>query len=149
MVEFALIAPLIIFLLFVVIEAGLYVNARATVDNAAREGARAAAMCGGTIAYPFTYKGTKSTDCGAAVSNAVTSNMGFLLAGNPGSQPVVRECTPPPPSGQCPSGGTYSPVQGAYIQVSVDYPYYFYLSSLLGGTFQADVGSDAVVVSQQ
>jgi len=149
MVEFALIAPLAFFLLFMIIEGGLFINAQATIDNASREAARVAAMCGGSITQPGpTYNGFLSTDCTGAVQYATTRNLGVLhFVGT--INPDVLVCSPPPPSGPC-VAGSYHPTQGSLIQVTVIYRYDYYIGTLLNPSpFATNIESDAIVVSQQ
>ena len=150
MVEFALIGPIFLLVVFMVIQAGLFINARATIDNAAREGARVAAMCGGSIAPTVQYNGTSYSSCTAAVQRTVATHLGFLRYTEPNLNPVIIICSPPPASGVC-TGGAYAPTQGSPIQVSVDYQYDYYFGILLGNStpFRTDIGSDAIVVSQQ
>ncbi len=130
MVEFALVAPAAFLLLFMVIEGGLFINAQATIDNAAREASRVAAMCGGSITQPGpTYNGVPSTDCTGAVQSATTRNLGLLsFVGT--INPDVLVCSPPPPSGPC-VAGAYNPTQGSPIQVTVIYRYDYYFGALM------------------
>ena len=149
MVEFALIAPTALFVLFMIIEGALFINAQATIDNAAREAARIAAMCGGSITQPGpTYNGVSSTDCTGAVQSATTRNLGLLrYVGT--INPDVLVCSPPPPSGPC-VAATYNPTQGSLIQVTVIYRYDYYFGALINPSpFATNIESDAIVVSQQ
>jgi hypothetical protein len=150
MVEFALVGPFFFIIVFMVVQAGLFINAQDTIDNAAREGSRVAAMCGGSIAPIVVYGGNSYSSCTAAVQGSVTNHLGFLHYIEPNVNPVILVCSPPPASGAC-AGGTYNPTQGSSIQVSVDYRYDYYVGALLGNAapFSTDINSDAVVVSQQ
>ncbi len=149
MVEFALIAPTALLLLFMVIEGALFINAQATIDNAAREAARVAAMCGGSITPGGqNYNGVPSSDCTGAVQTATTRNLGFLHSIGT-VNPDVLVCSPPPPSGPC-VAGTYNPTQGSLIQVTVVYRYDYYFGALIKPSpFASNIESDAIVVSQQ
>jgi hypothetical protein len=64
-VEFALIAPTFFVLLFMIMEAALFINAQVTIDNATREAARVAGLCGSSKAAAVTGV------CSAAYSGAV------------------------------------------------------------------------------
>jgi Flp pilus assembly protein TadG len=54
MVEFALLAPLFLLLLFGVVVAGVMINAQIQLSNAVRDGVRAAAVCGDSF-YNTAY----------------------------------------------------------------------------------------------
>ena len=62
MVEFALIGPLFFAFMLMIIEAGFYINAVATIDNVNREVARAVAICGSTQG-PYRYRDQPYSDC--------------------------------------------------------------------------------------
>lgn len=134
MVEFALVGPLFFLAVFAVLEAALFVNARVSVDNASREGARLAALCGDATVYMYnshTYQAVKGVwqgvnqpptnadGCYAPVLDAVDSHLGFLNV-IPGTNPKVGVSCP---SDKCPAGTT--------ITVSVQYTYQFLIPFLL------------------
>jgi len=150
LVEFALIGPTVFLILFLLIEGALYINAQATIDNAGREAARVAAMCGGSIAPSVTYDGVSSgPGCAAAVQSATTTHLGLLHVVAANVNPNVLLCSPPAASGPCTSG-TYQPTQGSLIQVTVIYHYDYYFGTILNqAPFKTDIESDAIVVSQQ
>lgn len=133
MVEFALIGPLLFLMIFIIAETALYVNAVATIDNAARDGARIAALCGSNIA-PVKYYGAPSTSCASAVSAVVNGNLGILptTAGNP-------QC--------CYPGGAPA---GSVMLVTVRYRYSWYLQYFIGQSAPTTtIQATAPVVSQQ
>jgi hypothetical protein len=133
MVEFALIGPLLFLMIFIIAETALYVNAVATIDNATRDGARIAALCGSNIG-PVKYYGAPSTSCSGAVGAAVNANLGILpiAANNP-------QC--------CYSGGASA---GSVMVVTVRYEYSWYLQYFLGQSAPSTtIQATAPVVSQQ
>ena len=137
MVEFALVGPFFLLLLFMIAEVALYVNALASVDNAAREGGRVAAICGSGIA-PVTVGNSLYGNCQAAVQAAVKSHLGILptsTAGSCGNNPCV----------------VYTPGQvvGGTATVAVDYRYGFYVNGVIGTTPTTQIKSSATVVGQQ
>ena len=137
MVEFALVGPLLLLLLFLVIESALYVNALATMDNAVREGARIAAICGSSDA-PFRLNHKTYSSCSAAVDGTVTDHLGFLpvTAGSTScSNPCVTTTQPQP--------------DGSVVNVSATYTYQYYLNLFIGTGPTTNITSQATVVSQR
>jgi hypothetical protein len=153
MVEFAIIAPAFFLVTLMVMECGLLFNAQITIDNATREGARTAGICGSSKAASVNFNGTTYTGtpsaCPAAIIGEVQNHTGFLKVLTPNINPAVSMCTPPPDPGSCTtaySGAT----RGAVIQVEARYKYNFYIFPLLGQTApQITLSSKAKVVSQQ
>ncbi|MFN2464380.1 MAG: TadE/TadG family type IV pilus assembly protein [Candidatus Dormibacteria bacterium] len=138
MVEFALLAPFFFVLLFMIFEGALFVNARATMDNATREGARAAAICGSSTIYS-TYQGiSSSTGCSALAYSVVIAHMGFLKIIKPNNPLVTTQCTP---NNTCTAGNQ--------IVVSSVYTYSYFIPNLLGLPVRTDLTTSASVVSQQ
>lgn len=135
MIEFALVAPLFFMTVFLVLEGALYVNAVATVDNATREAARVAAVCGAAQAPSISVGGSAYSSCSAAVYGAVGSHMGFLPYTATGTNPRITFTGPA--------------AAGSAITVTVVYTYSYYLNSFLGRPPTTDVTSTATVVSQQ
>lgn len=135
MVEFALLAPLLFVLIFVIIEGALFINARATLDNATREGARVGALCGSSTGAWSGY-----TSCQSAIESTVQANFGaktgnsLLIAQ---ALKVTYQSTPVNP--------------GDPLSFTVTYPSYkFYLGSFLGAsTVGVSLASSATVVAQQ
>jgi Flp pilus assembly protein TadG len=137
MVEFALVGPTFLFLLFMVFEGSLFINAQATIDNATREGARVAALCGDSHIY--SYLGvTSAVNCYAPVEEAVDTHLGILpvAAVNGVANPNIS-----PSCNICPTGTT--------ITLTVTYQYNYYVPSLLGLYAGTQINSVASVVSQQ
>ncbi|MHB8509272.1 MAG: TadE/TadG family type IV pilus assembly protein [Candidatus Dormibacteria bacterium] len=159
-VEFVLVAPMFFVLVFMIIQSALYVNAIATIDNATREAARVASLCGGSKAAQVTYQtgvytastyANTATACEAAVDGTVTANLG-LLKFIAGVNPAVTVCVAPV-SGSCSAsyGPNTRPQQGQVVQVDVAYSYSYYFGAFLGvaSPFKTIVSSSARAVAQQ
>src|SRR5205085_7233039 len=73
LVEFALVLPIFVLLLFAVVDAGRYVFASSAVSNAAREGAR----LGSVEAY---WLGSTDPSCGAAGGPVCPADFATLRA---------------------------------------------------------------------
>jgi len=157
LVEFALIAPVFLLLVLAAVQAGLMINAQATLDNATREAARAAAICG-TQLGSFTYRGTRYSanqglnTCVAAAQGEFRLNRGILPQG--ANQPSMAVCswtTPTPPTGKCSSGASnQAGTIGGGVEVDVSFNYDFYLDPLLGNAAPTiAMSSSARVIAQQ
>jgi Flp pilus assembly protein TadG len=135
LLEFVLVAPMFLISIFAIAEGALFFNAVATIDNAAREGARVAALCGSNIG-PASYYGAAATSCSGQVHAAVINNLGILPLGTTPDNPDV-----PPPS----------PVTqaGSVMQVTVSYQYSLYIPSYLGLKPTFLIQASAPVVAQQ
>ncbi|HEV3232788.1 MAG TPA: TadE family protein, partial [Candidatus Dormibacteraeota bacterium] len=59
--EFALLSPAFFLLIFGIVAGALMLNAQATLDNATREAARQAALCGGAMGAWTDGQGTAHT----------------------------------------------------------------------------------------
>jgi len=81
-VEFAILAPMLVMILFGVLEMGRVVNAWLVVHNAAREGARA-----GVLVYPDSASTTAAQNAAAAYLTAGLSVRGDISA--PSAPPNV------------------------------------------------------------
>ena len=139
--EFAIVAPLFFILVFLIIEGALFMNAQATIDNATREGARAAALCGSsTIPTTYTYQGvsTSSGGCSGLAQSVVYAHLGILKALPPNNPKVSPSC---PLSTGCAAGNP--------IVLQTTYYYSFLIPTLLGLGPIATVTSSAQEVSQQ
>jgi Flp pilus assembly protein TadG len=137
LVEFALVAPFFFLLVFMIFEGALFMNAQATIDNATREGARAAALCGSATIY--TYQGvTTSTGCNSLAENVVYAHLGILTALYP-QNPTV--------STSCPLSNSCAPTNP--VKVQTIYSYRYLIPSLLGIGPVTNINSTAQEVSQQ
>ena len=147
-------APAFFVVLFMIAEAALFINAQITIDNATREAARVAGLCGSSRAAAVTYNGVpyqgQPTPCRAAVEDQVFRHLGFLTPSTVAPvNPTVKVCSPPPTTGPC--SAVYSgATQGSVIQVDVSYDYTYWVHPLLGdGSPKTTLTSRARVVSQQ
>lgn len=110
-VEFALIAPVLIVMIFGMVDMGMAINAQAIVGNAAREGARAASFNGANV---------------TATTNVVTSASSSLI----GTAPTV--------SITCQAVGTTTTIAcssaaaGDSVLVAVSYTYKWLTPGVLG-----------------
>ena len=154
MVEFALVAPVFLISLFMIVEASLFINAQLTIDNATREAARVAGLCGSSTAAAVTYNGVsyqgQPTPCRAAVEDQVFRHLGFLASTTVAPvNPTIKVCSPPPTTGPC-TAAYAGATQGSVIQVDVSYDYTYWVHPLLGArTPKTTLVSRARVVSQQ
>ncbi len=131
LVEFALVFPLFILLLFVAIDAGRFVFATSTVSNAAREGARL-----GSVEAPWI--GSADPACGAVGGPVCPASVNALraditTAANRQMAPfgqvdqVYTSCvgnSTAPPTGAWTSTTCASPESGGYISVRVTYTWH-------------------------
>lgn len=141
MVEFALVAPVFFLFLALVIQGALYINAQATIDNATREGVRAATVCGsgGT--------GATAQSCHAAALAAVRANLGIL---DPGAPLSVRICAADTSTGANCSAPYQAASYGTVVEVDSTYTYRYYLDPLFGtGGPSVTITSRGRGVSQQ
>ncbi|HEV3234425.1 MAG TPA: TadE family protein [Candidatus Dormibacteraeota bacterium] len=161
MVEFALLAPTFLAFLLLIIEAGFYINAVATIDNVDREVARAVAICGATQG-PYRYRSIVGVDgTGASIvkfqpysdcqSMAVAQEdqLGYLPL-NSGSPLVLNVCTAPDATGKCAAGYVAPTQAGQAVQVDLTYTYRFLIFPLLGDVGPTThISSSSSTVAQQ
>jgi Flp pilus assembly protein TadG len=128
LVEFALVFPIFILLLFAVIDGGRYVFANSTVSNAAREAARLASV-------EASWRGSTDPSCGTAGGPVCPANDGLLLAhittaANRQMAPfgsvsnVYLACSASgsaPPTGAWTGSSCASPSAGGRVSVRVTY----------------------------
>lgn len=154
--EFAIIGPLFFLSAFAILEAALYVNAYVSVNNATREGARAAAICGDAVIFqPYAQQQqqliqliqqgqnynpnqpiTASMLCSAYTQTTINSHLGFLSV-IPGVNPSVTiTCAK-----TCQAGDT--------ITIAVQYTYTFLLPYLLDLKTPTPIDTTVQAVSQQ
>ena len=121
LVEFALIAPVFVVLLFGVMEAGRFILFYEMLNNATREGARYAIVHGARSSNPT---GPPDDPAGAEVKQAV-QNAAMSLAGS-GELYVPNPVWLPGGTAEHPSPGdpsTGNNERGNYVTVFVDYTY--------------------------
>jgi Flp pilus assembly protein TadG len=143
------VGPLFFGLVMLTIEAALLMNAQLTLDNATREAARAAAVCGdGKGAFGGASGGAT---CEQLAESALSANLGIVAV--LGAAPGLHFDTPTDPanSGCGPSGGAYNGApQGCPIVLSTSYTFTFLLGSLMGSAAPGiGLSSQAAVVSQR
>jgi len=94
-VEFAIILPLLLFLIFAIIEFGLLLYNKAMVTNAARAGARTGLVFRANSAgdyYPFTTDEIRTVVNGYLASHLLT-----ISASTTANPPVINPCPQPDP----------------------------------------------------
>jgi Flp pilus assembly protein TadG len=104
-VEFAMVAPLLLMLVFGIVDFGMLIQTKTSIGNAAYEGAR-----NGSISHSE-----------AAIDTAVKSSLGDLAT----DAIITVTCTGPAPTyTACPAGGLDANVaSGGTISVTVQYHY--------------------------
>jgi hypothetical protein len=128
LVEFALVLPIFLLMLFGVIDGGRYVFVNSTLSNAAREGARLGSV-------EASWRGSKDPSCGTAGGPVCPANNGVLLqhvrdAANRQMAPfgtvdnVYMSCVSAagaPPTGAWTGSTCGANSSGGYISVRVAY----------------------------
>ncbi|WP_098461672.1 TadE/TadG family type IV pilus assembly protein [Propionicimonas paludicola] len=112
-VEFALVLPVLIVMIFGMVDMGMAINAQAIVGNAAREGARAA-----------SFSGADTTATNNAISRASASLIGTAPTTNITCQTMV--------SGTPTAIACSSVSPGDSVQVKVSYTYKWITPGVLG-----------------
>ena len=123
LVEFALVAPLLLLLLFAIISLGLYINAQVTLQQAARIGARDAAI-GQNIGCPGdTLSSSHTPTLYGVVDQQIGQGFGLSdqVPGQPGAYRALLGST----AAQYPQETETSTTNGslAYVTVNVYYKY--------------------------
>ncbi len=123
LVEFALVAPLLLLLLFAIISLGLYINAQVTLQQAARIGARDAAI-GQNLGCPGdTLSGATTPTLYAVVDQQIGQGFGLSdqVPGQPGTYRALLGAQP----GQYPQESQPSSTNSnlSYVTVNVYYKY--------------------------
>ncbi len=127
LVEFALILPLLLLVLLAIISYGLFINADVTVQQAARIGARSAALgnplgCPGDLASRQQQQGQPLTIYGL-VDDQINLGLNMSIMHNGSAYPVLTTPgTTPPSSAVTESTDPKDPAQ-EYVTVTVTYPY--------------------------
>ena len=155
LVEFALVFPIFVFLLFAVIDGGRLVFANSAVSNAAREGARLASV-------EASWRGSTDPSCGAIGGPVCPANDSTLLshittAANRQMTPfgsvsnVYMSCiasTGTPPTGAWTGSSCGSPNSHGLVSVRVTYTWRAItpvISNILGAITTS--GSSTVVIN--
>lgn len=140
MVEFGLLAPIFLAFVLLIIEAGFYINAVATIDNVDREVARAVAICGSTQG-PYRYRDQPYSDC-QSMAVGQEDQLGYMPI-NSLSPLVLSVCTAPDSTtGKCAKGYVAPTQAGQAVQVDLTYTYRFLIFPLFG-----DVGPNVAIAS--
>ena len=128
LVEFALVLPIFLFLLFAVIDGGRYVYLNSSLSNAAREGARLGSV-------EASWRGSTDPSCGASGGPVCPANTAILtshiraaadrqMAPFGSVNNVYLRCvaaTGTPPTGSWTGATCASPEAGGWISVRVTY----------------------------
>ena len=156
MVEFALMGPILFLFIAAIVEAGLLMNAQATLDNATRDAVRWGALCGnasGTWTAPDgTEFAASGSPCPAAMTAKVVSEEGILniTAAAPGINPSAPTAGSDASCGNTGAAYGYHAPAGCLIQLNVNYQYYFFFNFLFGSNAPAiSLSSTATAVSQR
>ncbi|HEV3231118.1 MAG TPA: TadE family protein [Candidatus Dormibacteraeota bacterium] len=154
LVEFALIAPIFFAILMVTIEAGLLMNAQITLDNATREAARVAALCGNTKGAWSNFSGAPAggSSCDQAVRITLNANLGILPVVSGGNPDHHLDTPTDSANSACQASGVAydGAPQGCPIVLSTSYTYTFLLGFVLGPAApRITLSSQAHVVSQR
>ncbi len=130
MIEFALVFPLFLLVVFGIMDASAVAYDLVLLTNASRETARASVVSADPTQHDVTYywSATPSDARYPAPSTYCTGHM--ISLGSGGS----KSCTPPTAIGQ--PGGGVAPVPGAALTVTVTYEYHSLISRVSGIPFQ-------------
>lgn len=129
MIEFALVFPLFLLVVFGIMDASAVAYDLVLLTNASRETARASVVSADPTQHDVNYYWTATSDARyPAPSTYCTGHM--ISLGSGGS----KSCTPPTAIGQ--PGGGVAPVPGAALTVTVTYEYYSLISRVSGIPFQ-------------
>jgi len=115
-VELAICMPLVILLLCIIIDGADFVRTHVVLNNAAREGARIASVCGGGGACPNIQAAVQAYVSGESNSRLPGCSASQLAAGNISVDQTV-------PWAYTNSGGVT--INGTASQVTITYPYTF------------------------
>ena len=141
-VEFALVLPFFILILFAVLDFGMLVYNKAIITNASREGARA-----GVVLSAATWNAAPVAQvaCSYARNTLITVGSGTIsttCSDTNSKDPVVRVYSGTTATCPTPSGST-APIFGVPVAVTISYPFSgFSLGSWWSlGTGNSSVGS--------
>ncbi|MFT5034853.1 MAG: Flp pilus assembly protein TadG [Litorivivens sp.] len=119
-VEFALVLPFFILILFAVLDFGILVYNKAIITNASREGARSGVMLS---AATWSAASVRQTACNYARNTLITVSSGTTTGTCTGTKdPVINVYSGT--SATCPSpSGTTAPTFGVPVALTISYPY--------------------------
>jgi hypothetical protein len=124
-VEFALLLPLLVLLVFGMIDFGRAINAQITITQAAREGARVLALPGGTT--------VGSDGLPAYQDRAIAAGTGLGLTGGPGGNITDLPDTSATPETGCPAGSG-STGDDAVVKVTYTFTFLTPVGIIFGST---------------
>lgn len=137
-VEFAVVLPLLVLILFGIVEYGFIFYNKQVLTNASREGARFGIVSGSPRASETQIKNEINTYISQKlVSFSSTETL-----------PVIKVCSmdkDSPGTEICPNATNSGPLD--YLSVRVDYPYQFLLLPNLGKLFSSDARSNILTLS--
>ena len=145
-VEFALVLPFFILILFAVLDFGILVYNKAIITNASREGARSGALLSGT----WDSTAVQQVACNYARNTLISVNSGTSTSTCTGTKdPVVNVYWGS--TATCPSPATLgpSPTFGVPVALKISYPFSgFSLGSWWSlGTGTSSVGSQMTLTA--
>lgn len=116
-VEFAIVLPLLVILIFGIIEFSLALYDKAIVTNASREGARKGIVARWDNSDPAIYDPVTATEIQTVVNNYLSNYLITFAGFTPVSfNPAITPCPPT---------GTHDTSTGSELRVTVVYPYTF------------------------
>lgn len=137
-VEFAVVLPLLVLILFGIVEYGFIFYNKQVITNASREGARFGIVAGSPRASESQIKGEITTYVSQKLISFASTE----------TQPAITICSmdkDDPATEICPNVSTAS--FGDYLSVKVDYPYQFLLLPNLGKLFSSEAKSNILNLS--
>ncbi len=129
-VEFALVLPILVLLVFGIIEFSLMLYDKAVITNASREGAR----------FGIVMNNPSMTE--AQISAVVTTYCSTYLIGFPASTPIISF-----PSGVCPDPPRAIPYGTDKLNVTVNYDYSFLALQRILNLFRGSIGGPTTTLS--
>jgi Flp pilus assembly protein TadG len=129
MAEFALVFPLLVFLVFGIFGAGMVLNRRLSITQAAREGARFGATVPSAQCTPTTNCAgltwaqlVRAVTAERSAGTVTTANICVALVSGPGTAPVVADTSFTTAGGTSPCYVDNSSDTGKRVQVSISLP---------------------------
>jgi Flp pilus assembly protein TadG len=136
LVEFALVVPIFLLILSGIFDFGMALYSRISIINAAREGARAAAVAADHTTIPTTAQSRAS---------AVVSGAGMTTSAPTTS--IVVSCVAISSSGSCSFSSASGSKAGDAVEVAITYQYRSLFPLLFGRTFT--LGASVQMVTEQ
>lgn len=146
LVEFALILPLLLILVFGIVEFAIIFYDKAVVTNASREGARRGSVASYTV-DTGAYDPLDLSEVQSAVSNYLSGRIIDFASGS-STTSVCWASVPTGPWDNCisPPPAQPSPPGSNYLRVVVSYPYsYLVLPNFLGGNPTINLSAETIM----